>query len=85
MEYDASPGPRFDLSDLTFASLWIPLAYLRILAERSKSLTIRYGPEFTIGHFLGWCIEKQIALVHIQPGKPQAERVRGKFQRQVTG
>ena len=29
------------------------------------------GPEFTSRHFVAWCIEKQIALVHIQPGKPQ--------------
>jgi putative transposase len=27
--------------------------------------------EFTSRHFLAWCIERQIELVHIQPGKPQ--------------
>lgn len=28
------------------------------------------GPELTSRHFLAWCIEKKIELVHIQPGKP---------------
>jgi putative transposase len=34
-------------------------------------------------HFLAWCIERQIELVHIQPGKPQqngyAESFKGKL------
>ena len=42
----------------------------RSLAKTS-SFPRCYGPEFTSRHFLAWCIEKQIALVHIQPGKPQ--------------
>ena len=29
------------------------------------------GPEFTSRHFLAWCMEQQIELVHIQPGKPK--------------
>jgi putative transposase len=29
-----------------------------------------YGPEFTSRHFIGWCEEQRIALVHIQPGRP---------------
>src|SRR5580698_6368967 len=28
------------------------------------------GPELTSRHFLAWCVERQIELVHIQPGKP---------------
>jgi putative transposase len=28
------------------------------------------GPEFTSRHFLAWCVERQIELIHIQPGKP---------------
>jgi putative transposase len=28
------------------------------------------GPEFTSRHLLGWCEERQIQLLHIQPGKP---------------
>jgi len=27
-------------------------------------------PELTSRHFLAWCVERQIELVHIQPGKP---------------
>ena len=29
-----------------------------------------YGPEFTSRHFLEWCQERQITVLHIQPGKP---------------
>jgi len=29
-----------------------------------------HGPELTSRHFLAWCVERQIELVHIQPGKP---------------
>jgi putative transposase len=28
------------------------------------------GPELTSRHFLAWCVERQIELTHIQPGKP---------------
>jgi transposase InsO family protein len=28
------------------------------------------GPELTSRHFLAWCIERKIELVHIQPGRP---------------
>jgi putative transposase len=28
------------------------------------------GPEFTSRHFLSWCEERRIQLLHIQPGKP---------------
>jgi len=28
------------------------------------------GPEFTSRHFLGWCEERKIQLLHIQPGRP---------------
>ena len=29
------------------------------------------GPELTSRHFLAWCVERRIELVHIQPGKPR--------------
>jgi putative transposase len=59
--------------DTSFASRRVTRELERILTERDKPLAIRCdnGPEFTSRHFLAWCIEKQIALVHIQPGKPQ--------------
>jgi putative transposase len=28
------------------------------------------GPEFTSRHFLGWCEDQRIELLHIQPGRP---------------
>jgi putative transposase len=28
------------------------------------------GPEFTSRHFLAWCEEQRIQLIHIQPGRP---------------
>ena len=29
-----------------------------------------YGPELTSRHFLSWCEERKIHLIHIQPGRP---------------
>jgi putative transposase len=41
------------------------------------------GPEFTSRHFLGWCEEKRIQLIHIQPGRPMqnghVESFNGRF------
>lgn len=44
----------------------------RIIGERGKPQSLRCdnGPEFTSRHFLGWCEEQGITVVHIQPGKP---------------
>ncbi|MGB6979008.1 MAG: integrase core domain-containing protein, partial [Candidatus Acidiferrales bacterium] len=40
--------------------------------ERGMSGTIRCdnGPELTSRHFLAWCIERKIELLHIRPGRP---------------
>jgi len=59
--------------DTSFASRRVTRALELILTEREKPLAIRCdnGPEFTSRHFLAWCIERGIQLVHIQPGKPQ--------------
>lgn len=59
--------------DTSFASRRVTRELERILAEREKPLAIRCdnGPEFTSRHFLAWCVERGIELVHIQPGKPQ--------------
>ena len=59
--------------DTSFASPRVTRALEAILDEREKPLAIRCdnGPEFTSRHFLAWCIERGIQLVHIQPGKPQ--------------
>ncbi len=44
----------------------------RVIEERGKPDAVRCdnGPEFTSGHFVGWCAERKIELVHTQPGKP---------------
>ncbi len=43
-----------------------------IIEQRGAPETIRCdnGPEFTSRHFLAWCEGRQIALLHIQPGRP---------------
>src|SRR3954453_13087186 len=43
-----------------------------IIAQRGtlKALRLDNGPELTSRHFLAWCIERKIAMHHIQPGKP---------------
>jgi putative transposase len=59
--------------DTSFASRRVTRVLEQIVAERGTPVTIRCdnGPELTSRHFLAWCIERQIELVHIQPGKPQ--------------
>jgi putative transposase len=44
----------------------------QVIAERGRPQTLRCdnGPEFTSRHFIGWCEEQRIALLHIQPGRP---------------
>ena len=46
------------------------------MAERGTPQAIRCdnGPELTSRHFLAWCIEQKIELVHIQPGRPMQNR-----------
>jgi putative transposase len=58
--------------DTSFASRRVTRVLEAIIAERGQPQSIRCdnGPELTSRHFLGWCVERQIELVHIQPGKP---------------
>ena len=58
--------------DTSFASRRVTRVLEAIVAERGQPLVIRCdnGPELTSRHFLAWCVERQIELVHIQPGKP---------------
>ena len=44
----------------------------RVIAQRGapKSLRCDNGPEFTSRHFLAWCEQRGIVVVHIQPGRP---------------
>jgi len=43
-----------------------------VIQQRGKPEAVRCdnGPEFTSRHFLVWCEEQQIRLIHIQPGRP---------------
>ena len=58
--------------DTSFASRRVTRVLEEIMVQRGKPQTIRCdnGPELTSRHFLAWCLEQQIELVHIQPGKP---------------
>jgi putative transposase len=58
--------------DTSFASRRVTRVLDAIIAERGMARAIRVdnGPEFTSRHFLAWCVERQIELIHIQPGKP---------------
>ena len=58
--------------DTSFASRRLTRVLEAIVAERGQPLAIRCdnGPELTSRHFLAWCVERQIELIHIQPGKP---------------
>src|SRR5579864_7597260 len=58
--------------DTSFASRRVTRVLEAIVAERGQPLAIRCdnGPELTSRHFLAWCVERKIELVHIQPGKP---------------
>ena len=43
----------------------------RVISERGAPASLRCdnGPEFTSRHFLAWCAQQKIELVHIQPGR----------------
>ena len=58
--------------DTSFASRRVTRVLEGIIAERGQPQAIRCdnGPELTSRHFLAWCVERRIELVHIQPGKP---------------
>jgi putative transposase len=59
--------------DTSFASRRVTRVLDAIVAERGQPQEIRCdnGPELTSRHFLAWCVERQIELIHIQPGKPR--------------
>ena len=58
--------------DTSFASRRVTRVLEAIVAERGLPQAIRCdnGPELTSRHFLAWCMERKIELVHIEPGKP---------------
>ena len=58
--------------DTSIGSRRVTRVLEEILLERGKPTAIRCdnGPEFASRHFLAWCVEQGIELVHIEPGKP---------------
>jgi putative transposase len=58
--------------DTSFASRRVTRVLDEIIERRGEPRSLRCdnGRELTSRHFLAWCIEKKIELVHIQPGKP---------------
>ncbi len=58
--------------DTSFASRRVTRVLEEIIAQRGQPQAIRCdnGPELTSRHFLAWCVERRIELVHIHPGKP---------------
>jgi putative transposase len=58
--------------DTSFASRRVTRELEKIVAERGVPEAIRCdnGPEFTSRHFLAWCLERKIEVVHIEPGRP---------------
>jgi putative transposase len=58
--------------DTSLSSRRVTRALEAVMEQRGAPEVIRCdnGPEFTSRHFLGWCEEKKIQLIHIQPGKP---------------
>ena len=58
--------------DTGFAGRRMTRVLEEIVAERGRPLALRCdnGPEFTSRHFLAWNLERGIAVVHIEPGKP---------------
>ena len=58
--------------DTSFASRRVTRVLDAIMAQRGLPQAIRCdnGPELTSRHFLAWCVERKIELVHIQRRKP---------------
>jgi putative transposase len=58
--------------DTSLSSRRVTRALEAVIEQRGMPEAIRCdnGPELTSRHFLSWCEERKIQLIHIQPGKP---------------
>jgi putative transposase len=58
--------------DVSLSSRRVTRALEAVIERRGTPEAIRCdnGPELTSRHFLSWCEERKIQLIHIQPGKP---------------
>ncbi len=58
--------------DTSLSSRRVTRSLEEVIEQRGKPEAIRCdnGPELTSRHFLSWCEERKIQLIHIQPGRP---------------
>jgi putative transposase len=58
--------------DTSLSSQRVTRALERVIEQRGAPAALHCdnGPELTSRHFLSWCEELKIQLIHIQPGKP---------------
>jgi putative transposase len=58
--------------DTSLSSQRVTRALEAVIERRGMPESIRCdnGPELTSRHFLSWCEEQKIQLIHIQPGRP---------------
>ncbi len=58
--------------DTSLSSRRVTRSLEDVIEHRGKPEAIRCdnGPELTSRHFLSWCEERKIQLIHIQPGRP---------------
>jgi putative transposase len=58
--------------DTSLSSHRVTRSLEAVIERRGKPEAIRCdnGPELTSRHFLSWCEERKIQLIHIQPGRP---------------
>jgi putative transposase len=58
--------------DTSLSSRRVTRSLEGVIERRGKPESIRCdnGPELTSRHFLSWCEERNIQLIHIQPGRP---------------
>jgi putative transposase len=59
-------------ADISFASRRVTRVLEQAMRQKGWPQRIRCdnGPELTSRHFLAWCLERRIELLHIQPGRP---------------
>lgn len=59
-------------TDTSLSSRRVTRSLEAVIEHRGTPESIRCdnGPELTSRHFLSWCEERKIQLIHIQPGKP---------------
>jgi putative transposase len=59
-------------TDTSFGTQRVTRVLDHVIACRGtpKALRMDNGPQLTSRHFLAWCVERKIAMNHIQPGKP---------------